>query len=521
MVRESIMRQRQIINIKNALLLGILFLISIPVVIAGENNNLTKQQQYQFLYQTTFGPTPQNQQQLDSLGITAWLEYQFSLPFTSHQTLYLTPFPKGEQANRENAWYQISIQAEDQLRQRMAFALSQIVVVSRYGGQFGSRAQALSQYYDQLGEHAFGNYRELLKEIAISPVMGSYLSMMGSKKENTSTGALPDENFARELMQLFTLGLYQINMDGSFKTTNGKRLATYHQHDIQELARALTGWSRSDYSYLLPMKANARTHDSGEKLFLGHTIPAGMQPEAELDLVLDIIFQHPNVAPFISRLLIQRFTTSNPSPEYIERVANVFANNGAGVRGDLKAVLSAILTDPQAKAGASKIKEPILVLTQFHRAFELTPTSERLINAVTFLNVANQGGLRAPSVFNFYSPDFAPQGEFEQNGLVAPEFELLDWNVYTQVVNYMYYAIKSNNDPTMSMNLAPYYERLDQHQALVDLINERLFGDAMSDALKSLLLNTLNDYPESYVAKTKLSQILFLALSSEEFFIQK
>ncbi|MDF5446866.1 DUF1800 family protein, partial [Vibrio parahaemolyticus] len=197
---------------------------------------------------------------------------------------------------RENAWYQIVVTAEDQLRQRMAYALSQIVVVSRYGGVLSSKPTGLVNYYDLLVEHAFGNYRDLLYDVSIHPVMGSYLSMLGSAKENSATGTLPDENFARELMQLFTIGLYELNLDGSKKLNHatGKPIPTYNQTDIQELARALTGWKNSDIAFVKPMRVISQRHDTGEKRFLGNVIPSGLTAQEELSKVIDMLMSHPN-----------------------------------------------------------------------------------------------------------------------------------------------------------------------------------------------------------------------------------
>lgn len=232
----------------------------------------------------------------------------------------------------------------------MAFALSQILVVSRYGGVLSGKPAGLANYYDVLVKNAFGNYRDLLFEVATHPVMGNYLSMMGSAKENPSTGALPDENFARELMQLFTLGLYKLNMDGSTVVDNntGRPIPSYTQNDVQELARALTGWKSSDVDFVEPMQVINKLHDSGEKKILDTTLPAGLTGQEELSRVIDILMSHPNIAPFVSKRLIQRFVTSNPSPEYVTRISTVFNDNGKGIKGDLSAVMKAILLDEEA-----------------------------------------------------------------------------------------------------------------------------------------------------------------------------
>ena len=478
------------------------------------------------LYQTTFGPTPTLIATVEKQGIESWVKQQMLLPPTYHQALYNTPFSKGAQANRENAWYQIVITSDDQFRQRMAFALSQILVVSRYGGVLSGKPAGLVNYYDVLIKHAFGNYRDLLYEIATHPVMGNYLSMMGSAKENPSTGALPDENFARELMQLFTIGLYQLNPDGTAVVDNstGKPVPTYTQNDVQELARAFTGWKSSDVEFVKPMRVVNSLHDSSEKTFLDTTIPAGLTGQEELSRVIDILMSHPNIAPFISKRLIQRFVTSNPSPEYIARISAVFNDNGKGVKGDLSAVITAILFDKEARLRserqAEKVKEPILVLTNFHRAAGFTLKGARYDGATTVMNIANQGPLRAPSVFNFYSPDYQPSNEFMQSSMVSPEYQLLNWSAYTDIVNFMLHDIRSGGDSTYALNLDGLYALLDDHPALVEQINKRFFAGTASSDLTKLMLNVLDDYQSEYVSKAKLSIVIFTAISGEEFYLQ-
>ncbi|EGQ8294739.1 DUF1800 domain-containing protein [Vibrio parahaemolyticus] len=479
-----------------------------------------------FLYQSTFGPTPALIDQVEEVGIESWIKQQLLLPATYHRPLYDTPFSKGAQANRENAWYQIVLTSEDQLRQRMAFALSQILVVSRYGGALSSKPTGLVDYYDVLVKHAFGNYRDLLHEVAIHPAMGNYLSMMGSTKENTSTGALPDENFARELMQLFTLGLYELNLDGSVKRDpkTGKPLPTYSQTDIQELARALTGWKNSDTAFVEPMRVINSRHDTNEKTVLGTTIPAGLTAQEELSQVLDILMSHPNIAPFVSKFLIQRFVSSNPSPEYVARVARVFNNNGKGVKGDLSAVIRAVLLDNEAMGLTNmppmKVKEPILVLTNFHRAAGFTLTAARYDGATTVMNTAEQGALRSPSVFNFYSPDYQPSNEFVQSGMVSPEYELLDWSVYTDLVNFMLSSTRSGGGDTYTLDFSELYSLLDDHEALVERVDERFFAGTASPELKALLLEVSDEYRTDYVPTTKLALVIFTAISGDEFYIQ-
>ena len=478
------------------------------------------------LYQTTFGPTPTLINQVEKVGKTKWINQQILLTPTYHQPLYNTPFSKGDQANRENAWYQIAMTADDQLRQRMAYALSQIVVVSQYGGSLSGKAAGLANYYDMLVKNAFGNYKDLLYDVTTHPVMGNYLSMMGSAKADSDTGALPDENFAREVMQLFTLGLYQLNIDGSkiLDDATGKPMPTYTQNDVQELARALTGWVKSDNDFVTPMTAVAELHDSGEKTILGSTIPAGLTAQEELSRVIDIFMSHPNMAPFISKRLIQRFVTSNPSPGYISRVAKVFNNNGKGKKGDLSAVIKAVLLDAEARGRTDtkpiKVKEPILVLTNFHRAAGFSLNGTRFDAAVTAFNTANQGPLRSPSVFNFYSPNYQPSNAFMDENMVSPEYQILNWAVYTELVNYMLNSTRRGGDDTYSLDFDEFYAQLDNHKALVNLVDQHFFAGTASETLKQTMLDVLDDYKTNYVPTTKLSLVIFAAISDDEFYIQ-
>ncbi|MBB3045800.1 uncharacterized protein (DUF1800 family) [Litorivivens lipolytica] len=364
---------------------------------------------------------------------------------------------------QNSAWFENALQAPDQLRQRVAYALSQILVVSHSEAPLDDRAEALAHYFDILASHAFGNFRELIGDVARSPAMGIYLSHQGNRKAD---GGLtkPDENFARELMQLFTIGLYQLNLDSTPKTdANGQLVPTYTQDDIEELSKVMTGWDlqfngdnygriRHDEGSLIhPMEFNADQHESEEKRVLGQVIAQGLAEGADLDAALDILFQHANTAPFISRQLIQRLVSSNPSPAYVERVASVFENNGFGERGDLKAVVRAILLDPEARdenqarqPQRGKVAEPLLAYTGLLRAFSARPLdgwyNNKVEGSTPAVNGAyyfrsdfawdlGQAALRSPSVFNFYSPDFVPQDAFYHDGadgraLVLPELQL-------------------------------------------------------------------------------------------------
>ncbi len=353
-------------------------------------------------------------------------------------------------------WFENALHGRDQLRQRVAYALSQILVTSAREFPLGDRAEALAFYYDILARNALGNFRTLIDEVARSPAMGLYLSHQGNHKANPDRNTLPDENFARELMQLFTIGLYQLNPDGTAqRDADGELIPTYDQQDIEELAKVMTGWDlryntrygRSNGSYVHFMEFNPEYHEYGAKEVMGKTIPANLQSGADLSLALDMLFEHPNTAPFISRQLIQRLVSSNPSPAYVGRVAAVFADNGKGERGDLGAVVRAILLDEEARHSTDatpqafgRAEEHLLAYTAFLRAFNVQPINgwqlnsdngNVPVNGIYYFSRIDeqlgQGPLRAPSVFNFYDPYFSPQDSFYNEAAperVLPEMQL-------------------------------------------------------------------------------------------------
>ncbi len=351
-----------------------------------------------------------------------------------------------------SVWFENALDAPDQLRQRVAYALSQIFVTSMVDSQLGSNAEALAFYYDILARNALGNFRALMSEVALSPAMGIFLSHQGNEKASEDGQSLPDENFARELMQLFTIGLYELNINGTPRHDNkGQLIPTYNQQDIEEMAKVMTGWDlrynsaygRNIGSYVDFMEFNSDHHQFESKQIMGRVI-ADDGAGGDLEAALDMLFEHPNVGPFIGKQLIQRLVSSNPSPEYIERVARVFNDNGQGVRGDLRAVVRAILLDDEARFAvddaAGKVQEPVLLYTAFLRAFDVAPLDGWKMSMETGRSPVNhsyyfykiedtlgQGALRANSVFNFYDPDFVPQDSFYRNSdpqRVLPEMQL-------------------------------------------------------------------------------------------------
>ncbi len=364
----------------------------------------------------------------------------------------------------QDSFWQQALAAPDQLRQRVKFALSQILVVSAENGTIASLADSHASYVDLLGEHAFGNYRQLLEAVATHPAMGIYLSHLRNRKGDPVTGRVPDENFAREVMQLFSIGLLELNQDGTPRLVNGAPVETYTNADTSGIARVFTGWSwaaptTTDQAFngsttatypdrnVRPMQPYPQFHETGAKTFLGVTIPPNTSAQASMKIAMDTLFNHPNLCPFIGRQLVQRLVTSNPSPAYVGRVAAACANNGSGVRGDMKAIIRAILLDAEARDAAKitdpqwgKVREPVLRLSNWARCFNATSASGNwtirgLDSPSTSLG---QQPLRPPSVFNFYRPGYTPPNTaIATAGLVAPEFQIVGETSVVGYVNFM------------------------------------------------------------------------------------
>ncbi|MDO4906124.1 MAG: DUF1800 family protein [Lautropia sp.] len=428
-----------------------------------------------FLSQAGYGATPKDLRTLVNQTANAWIENEFAKPSMSLlETIDTWMRQTGAKAptidDLQNAWW-FSTMQDDQLRQRVTYSLSQIFVISSAGAP-GFYPRGMAHYYDTLSKHAFGNYRQLLEDVVRHPMMGLYLTHLRNQKEEfTPEGVphrVPDENLAREVMQLFSIGLEQLNLDGTPKLdAHGNPLPTYDNNDVQGLARVFTGWSwhgpvRSTYCFggwhascndttnpgrdTRLMVSYPQFHSIAEKRFLGVTIPAGMaQPEENMKIALDTLFNHPNVGPFIGKQLIQRLVTSNPSPAYVQRVATAFNNNGAGVRGDMKAVIRAILLDPEARDSqytnrpeAGRIREPLLRLGHWMRAFNASSFTGRWgVNRTDSPRNLNMSVMRAPSVFNFYRPGYSPTNTPISNaGFVAPEMQITQ---ESSAAGYAYY----------------------------------------------------------------------------------
>lgn len=507
------------------------------------------------LNQATFGATSSEIERLTLMTRTEWLDGQISEPPSFHVPL-IAPFAEQEDFWRNYriaAWWQHALYAPDQLRQRVAFALSEIIVISEYNGVLIDDPVAVGRYYDLLLEHAFGNYRELLEAVTLSPAMGVYLSMLGNEKPDQERNIRPDENYAREVMQLFSLGLVELNNDGSVKLDEDQQpIATYNQDVIKGFAHVFTGWHFNgtteqtwywwwdNLDLMEPMTVVAEYHDSGEKqLFSGTVLPANQTPEQDLSQALDAIFNHNNVPPFISKQLIQKLVTSNPSAQYIERVASVFIDNGYGERGDLAAVIRAILTDDEALNGHQnmpnsfgKVREPLIRAAHLWRAFNFT-TENEIIDLGWPEYFFLQAPLASPSVFNFYRPDYSPASLRAETGLLAPELQIATDSAVTNTNNFFaWYGLwrsfsgefnQFDEDERLGqfIDLSPWVELAEQSSdTLVAELDLVITNGTLSDEAKALLSQ---EYDELQWMETheKVANMIFLLMVSPQYVVQR
>lgn len=501
---------------------------------------------YQFLNQASFGATEADAQRLINMGIEAWIDDQLTKP-ASLQLPHLQALPRPQflfqlQADRVDIWFRNVLHGEDQLRQRVAFALSEIMVVSQLGA-LGNTPYGLADYYDVLAQNAFGNYRDLIEEVTLHPSMGVYLSMLGNEKPNPASNIRPDENYARELMQLFSVGLVALNNDGTqILDAQNQPIPTYDQAIIEGFAHVYTGWTyagapsfqqarQTDSNQVIPMQLYPNFHDTGAKQVLnGEVIPAGQLGGQDLRDALDNIFNHPNVGPFIAIRLIQRLTTSNPSPGYVDRVANVFNNNGSGMRGDLGAVVKAILMDAEAQPAMrmeidGKMKEPLLRVTQLWRSYDAVSISGRYPLQAAYI-LFGQGPLQSPSVFNFFSPFHAPPGEIRNSSLVAPELQIATEYLNTQFTNYMFFqcfALNQTNtelqDDDVYIDFAEEMAIADDADALIDMVAGKLLAGQISDTLRTEIAGMLALIPPEDSA-IRAAETIYFVVTSPEFAYQ-
>lgn len=514
-----------------------------------------------FLTQASFGPTRAEIARVRSMGYEKWIDEQLD-PAKTPVTL-LRPYleqlvtnglPQGDltQAHRRNAWLWFAATKPDQLRMRMGFALSEIMVVSDMETS-QSQTPRMADYQDTLANNAFGSYRSLLKAVTLHPAMGAYLSHAGNRKASADGKVVPDENYGREVMQLFSIGLVERNPDFTpALDAGGAQVPTYDQNVISAMARVFTGWTyagQSDAQFgrinklsYAPMECHPAFHDDQPKhLFRGIVISNGNNCSADLEAAMDALSNHPNTAPFISRQLIQRFVTSNPSPAYIQRVVGVWT----GSNGNLGKVIKAVLLDSEARtapagndASAGKPREPLLRIAQFWRAYDakyVPPADGSLrfrAGSTSDLTVTlAQDVLRAPSVFNFFEPDYrVPMADGSQ-GVYAPELQVINESTFTTghnqtdalLWNYSATAAPTANTKAPVLDIARLVQLGDagDHAGMVEDVNLLLFGGGMSSTTRAGLTRMLDRLrTDGRGSLERARSLLLLALVSPDYAIQ-
>ncbi|MGB0389149.1 MAG: DUF1800 family protein [Ardenticatenaceae bacterium] len=545
----------------------------------GRALDLTPEQEAsRFLAQATLGANLEMIQEVATMGNEAWLEQQFGLPTSNTLPLVEAGVvndpedPKGllipPMQFRWSYWQQVMTGA-DVLRHRMGLALSEIFVISTRVDELFDLPRGVSSYYDMLLKNGFGNFRDLLFDVTMHPCMGLYLSHVRNRKSDPSLNRFPDENYAREVMQLFTIGLFELNQDGTHKVDgNGEPIPTYTNAEITEFAKVFTGltYALEDDEEIMdeelfleagevlhkPMVMYEPEHEPGSKNLLnGFVVPAGQSGMQDINNAVDNLFNHPNVGPFIGRLLIQRLVKSNPSPAYISRVAAAFHDNGSGVRGDMKALIKAILLDSEARDTShmsdpthGMLREPFVRYVHLCRAFNAASQNGTYRNNGEMAQeMLQQHPFDSPSVFNFFSPSYQPLGPIADAGLVAPEFQITTSYTAISAINFMNEAIVyeelmniSNasqetcedagtecEEPTEADIV---YLNLDQEIALAEsdpdaLINRLdliLTYGTLSPQIRTIIQNTINQLDDTY---ERVTMALYLIMISPDYAILK
>ena len=520
-----------------------------------------------FLQQAQFSSTRSEITAVRGEGLALWLARQYQTPVDSSGWEWLES--QGYGAVDSNEYYFSTNPAEymlwsqllsgpDMMRKRMALALSEFFVSSLNSAEFTWRSHGYASWWDMLVRNAFGNFRTLLEDVTLHPAMGHYLNTKGNRKEDTRSGRVPDENYSREVMQLFTIGLYQLNLDGSSRGTS-----SYTEDDVSNLARVFTGYDfdRSDgvrhtrpnststieskAFARKPMSLNPGNHSALEARFLGAVVPANTPGPAAMRIAMDALFNHPNVGPFFARQMIQRLVTSNPSPAYIARVATRFNNNGAGVRGDLQAVWTAILLDDEARgpAGLSnvafgKLREPMLRFMQWGRSFGASSAAGtwKIGNLSNASNQLGQSPLRSPSVFNFFRPGYVPPSTaLATAGATAPEFQLVNETSVGGYLNFMQGVIErglvfTNNVADITANYSRELALVNDPAALVDHVCLVLAAGQISPASRTIMLTALNATPIpttgtpaviDLARRRRVLAAIFMVMGCPEYLVQK
>ncbi len=525
-----------------------------------------------FLAQATLGAERATIDSVATIGFEAWIDQQFEEPPTYIrpliQEVYDTSFQRflaaggdtmryAETPSNEHfdyAWWQVNMTNDDLLRQRVAFALSEIFVIS-FNPDLDRYGEGVASYYDLLIEHALGNYEDLMLDVTLHPCMGVFLTHLNNPKSNPNRLIYPDENYAREMMQLFSIGLYELNQDGTRKKDGeGNDIPTYDNDDIGEFAKIYTGLGGGAtvempdtviepafgrrpgiIDMAEPMVMYEDKHEPGEKRLLnGYVIPDGQTGMEDIEDAINHLFNHPNVGPFVGQQLIQRLVKSNPSPGYVRRVAAAFNDNGAGVRGDMKAVIKAILLDQEARSCLwyndpvqGKLKEPIIRYTHFARAMGGVSESGYFWNAGgDYNNRAGQHPMYSPSVFNFYWPDFQPIGQIADQGLVAPEFQVHNSRTSIGFVNFVdewavretLLSTRGNPSRDVLTHIDDLMPLAEDTEALLNELDILLTNGMLRDDTRQII-TTIVDPMEDPFEKVKLT--IYLMVISADYTILK
>ncbi len=533
-----------------------------------------------FLSQAALGASYEDMTHVTNIGIDAWLEEQFNMPVLSFATKYNDIYNETQQivtndfhASRYTAFtfYDFVLKQPDVLRQKVAFALSQIFVVTPFhDSALEGDGTSNMTYYDFLYQGAFGNYKDILTKVSLSVPMGNYLSHFRNQKADIIEKTYPDENYAREIMQLFSIGLNMLNLDGSLiLDANGNSVPTYNIDNIAEMAKIFTGlgvaytdeglpnndfnrtWS---YDKQQPMKMFDDFHSKGEKNILpGVTISAGQSGMTDINQTLDVLFNHQNVGPFISKRLIQHLVKSNPSNSYVRRISTIFNNNGKGVRGDLKAVVQAILLDPEARdcnwidnPNNGKLIQPVERFITLFKAFKITTPSGRywFDDFYELFDETGQSFFSSPSVFNFYSPFYAEDEYIAPQNLLSPEFQILNSVTAIAYINEMEDAIKIRpfKNRTMASENTEWLEYNPEDEAFLDFSEEIIIYNTqgvnallerldlllcrgqLGTATKALIANAIQEFEansSSYDSTDAVKDAIYFTMMSPNYIIQK
>ncbi len=529
-----------------------------------------------FLGHATLGADYETIEATSKMGIEHWVDAQLQIPLSKSVVGFMEDIlitastaiinngdeiPNNFSASRNFwnfAWWQYTMTQPDLIRNRVALALSEIFVVSEFP-DLADHPVSLGDYYDMLLRNSFGNFRDLLFDVTMHPAMGVYLTHVNNYQTIPELNRFPDENYAREVMQLFTIGLYELNPDGSQKLENGQPIPTYDNEDIIEFAKIFTGltWgnalffggtARNDESYERPMRMFDVNHEPGEKRLLNDTVvPAGQTGMEDLNAAIDNLFQHPNVGPFIGYRLIQRLVKSNPSPAYISRVTAAFNDNGSGVRGDMKTVIKAILLDEEAQscpfeddAGDGRLREPMVRYTHIARAFNAAVESGLYRNTMdNFYNATFQRPLASRSVFNFFQTNFQPIGPVQELNKVAPEFQITNSLSITGYANELYeWLLDGNSNLMQYADIYNGEENLESNEAFLNLEDEIALQDKdkinqlidrldiilthgqMTARTKRLIVQAVKEVPENRI-EYRVKLAIYLTMISPDYLIIK